>query len=274
MDGPIPLSCVRWTLITIHHHARGVTLNVTQITLEMDRKNPSLWTFSGVVPGANFNGDCTDTTDMNQTQRELIHQCMAHMAFLEEQIEEVDRQIQDKIGSFGLSQSYALLQTVPGMKKEAAATVLAEVGANVEAFSTPAKLSSWAGVCPGNNESAGKRRTTKGNPYLRDMLLECAWASSHRKNSQMQHRYQRLQPRKGHKRVIVAVAHALIQAVYYVLSTRQPFVDTAEPPRSPTTVRRLIRHHTRRLRKLNCWLERGIRTTQTNTLQKPQITSG
>ena len=94
---------------------------------------------------------------------------------LEQQIEEVDRQIQDKIRSFGLSESYALLQTVPGMKKEAAATVLAEVGANVDAFSTPAKLSSWAGVCPGNNESADKRkstRTTKGNPYLRDMLLE------------------------------------------------------------------------------------------------------
>lgn len=214
---------------------------------------------------------------MNQTQRELIHQCMAHMAFLEEQIEEVDRQIQDKIRSFGLSQSYALLQTVPGMKKEAAATVLAEVGANVDAFSTPAKLSSWAGVCPGNNESAGKRkstRTTKGNPYLRDMLLECAWASSHRKNSQMQHRYQRLQLRKGHKRAIVAVAHALIQAVYYVLSTRQPFVDTAEPPRSPTTVRRLIRHHTRRLRKLSCWLERGAHATQTSTLHQQQITSG
>jgi transposase len=214
---------------------------------------------------------------MNQTQRDLISQCMSHMAFLEQQIEEVDRQIQDKIRNFGLSQSYALLQTVPGMKKEAAATVLAEVGATVDAFSTPAKLSSWAGVCPGNNESAGKRkstRTTKGNPYLRDMLLECAWASSHRKNSQMQHRYQRLQPRKGHKRAIVAVAHARIQAVYYVLSTRQPFVDTAEPPRSPATVRRLIRHHTRRLRKLGCWLQRGTQPTQTSTLQKPQVTSG
>lgn len=202
---------------------------------------------------------------MNQTQRDLIRQCMAHMAFLEQQIEEVDQQIQEKIQSFGLREAYDLLQTVPGMKKEAAATVLAEVGANVDAFSTAAKLSSWAGVCPGNNESAGKRkstRTTKGNPYLRDMLLECAWASSRRKNSQMQHRYHRLQPRKGHKRAIVAVAHALIHAVYYVLSTRKPFVDTAEPPRSPATLNRLIRHHTRRLRKLSCWLQN---TTQIET---------
>jgi transposase len=212
---------------------------------------------------------------MNQTQRDLVRQCMAHMAFLEQQIEEVDQQIQEKIRSFDLTQAYELLQTVPGMKKEAAATVLAEVGANVDAFPSAAKLSSWAGVCPGNNESAGKRkstRTTKGNPYLRDMLLECAWASSHRKNSQMQHRYRRLQPRKGHKRAIVAVAHALIQAVYYVLSTRTPFVDTAEPAQNPATVRRLIRHHTRRLRKLGCWLER--RTQGTNTPQHQQSMTG
>jgi hypothetical protein len=97
------------------------------------------------------------------------------------------------------------------------------------------------------------------------MLLECAWASSRRKNSQMQYRYRRLQPRKGHKRAIVAVAHALIQAVYYVLRTRRPFIDTAEPPRNTTTVRRLIRHHTRRLRKLGCWLERSTQQQSTNS---------
>jgi transposase len=213
---------------------------------------------------------------MNQTHRELVRQCMAHMAFLEEQIEEVDRQIQEKIRFFGLTQSYELLQTVPGMKEEAAATVLAEVGDRIDAFASPAKLSSWAGVCPGNNESAGKRkstRTTKGNPYLRDILLESAWASSRRKNSQMQHRYNRLQPRKGHKRAIVAVAHALIHAVYYVLSTRRPFLDTAEPPRSRTSLHRLIRHHTRRLRKLGAWLQPPNQTA-TGTLQNQQPMTG
>lgn len=213
---------------------------------------------------------------MNQTHRELVRQSMAHMAFLEQQIEEVDRQIQEKIRIFGLSQSYELLQTVPGMKKEAAATVLAEVGDTVDAFSSPAKLSSWAGVCPGNNESAGKRnstRTTKGNPYLRDLLLECAWASSRRKNSQMQQRYRRLQPRKGHKRAIVAVAHALIRAVYYVLHNRRPFNDTAEPPRHAPTIHRLIRHHTRRLHKLGYWLQLST-PTGTGSLESPTNMTG
>lgn len=212
---------------------------------------------------------------MTETQRQVIRQCMSHMVFLEQQIEQVDQQLQEKIRSFGFTEAYSLVQTVTGIQAEAAATVLAEVGDTVAAFPSVAKLSSWAGVCPGNNESAGKRkstRTTKGNPYFRDVLLECAWSASHRKNSQMKHLYQRLQHRLGHKRAIVAVAHALVQAIYYVLSTRRPYVDTAEPPRSATRVNRLIRHHTRRLRKLSCWLQQTTADVVTSTLQPQRLT--
>lgn len=212
---------------------------------------------------------------MTETQRQLIRQCMSHMAFLEQQIEDVDGQIQEKIRVFKFTESYGLLQTVTGIKAEAAATVLAEVGDSVGAFPSAAKLSSWAGVCPGNNESAGKRkstRTTKGNPYVRDVLLECAWAASRRKNSQMQQLYLRLQHRLGHKRAIVAVAHALAQAIYHVLSVRRPFTDTVEPPRSTTQVKRLIRHHTRRLRKLGCWLQQTTHSAQRSTEQYQRLT--
>lgn len=211
---------------------------------------------------------------MTETQRELIRQCMSHMAFLEQQIDEVDKQIQERIRAFQFSESYGLLQTVTGIKAEAAATVLAEVGDTVAAFPSGANLSSWAGVCPGNNESGGKRkstRTTKGNPYLRDVLLECAWAASRRKNSQMQHLYQRLEHRLGHKRAIVAVAHALAQAIYHVLSTRRPYIDTAEPPRT-SKVKRLIRHHTRRLRKLGCWLQQTTQQVPSTTEQHQRLT--
>lgn len=212
---------------------------------------------------------------MTETQRQIIRQCMSHMAFLEQQIEAVDKQIQEKIGAFRFRESYELLQTVTGIKAEAAATVLAEVGDTVAAFPSVPKLSSWAGVCPGNNESAGKRkstRTTKGNPYLRDALLECAWAASRQKNSLMQQLYQRLAPRLGHKRAIVAVAHALAGAIYQVLSTRRPYVNAAEPPHSVTKVNRLIRHHTRRLRKLDCWLEQTTQQVQRSTEQHQRLT--
>jgi len=90
-------------------------------------------------------------------------------------------------------------------------------------------------VCPGNNESGGKRksgRTTKGNPYLRDVLLEVAWASTRTKNSGMQRRYRRLSPRKGHKRAIVAVAHALLRAVYWCSAAVKPGSISRPPPQS------------------------------------------
>jgi transposase len=211
---------------------------------------------------------------MTETQRELIRQSMSHLAFLEKQIEHIDQKIQEKIRGFGFTESYQLLQTVTGIKVEAAAAVLAEVGDSVSAFPSSAKLSSWTGVCPGNNESAGKRhstRTTKGNPYLREVLLECAWASTRRKNSQMQHLYQRWQPRLGHKRAIVAVAHKLVEAIYFVLSTRRPYVDTVEPP-PPVRVHRLVRHHTRRLRKLGCWLQQTTMDSKRSTEQSQQLT--
>jgi transposase len=211
---------------------------------------------------------------MTETQRELIRQSMSHMAFLEKQIEDIDQKIQEKIRSFGFTPSYQLLQTVTGIKAEAAAAVLAEVGDTVSAFPSSAKLSSWTGVCPGNNESAGKRhstRTTQGNPYLREVLLECAWASTRRKNSQMQHRYRRLEPRLGHKRAIVAVAHKLVEAIYYVLSMRRPYIDTAEPP-TAVRVNRLIRHHTRRLRKLGCWSQQTTQNPERSTEHPQQLT--
>lgn len=211
---------------------------------------------------------------MTENQRELIRQSMSHMAFLEQQIEDIDKKLQEKIRSFGFTQSYELVQTVTGIKGEAAAAVLAEVGDTVNAFPSSAKLSSWTGVCPGNNESAGKRhstRTTKGNPYLRDVLLECAWASTRRKNSQMQQLYRRLQPRLGHKRAIVAVAHKLVEAIYYVLSLRRPYIDTAEPP-TAARVNRLIRHHTRRLRKLGCWLQQTTQSPERSTSHPQRLT--
>jgi transposase len=98
------------------------------------------------------------------------------------------------------------LQTIPGIKKQAAAAILAEVGNNMDVFGTGPRCSSWAGVCPGNNESGGKRKRApalRGNPWLRTTLIECAWGASNKNESVFQSRYQRLAPRIGHKRAIV-----------------------------------------------------------------------
>jgi len=193
---------------------------------------------------------------LTAAHRALLQQGLEHLAFLDEQIQQMEDSIQRKISASGFAQVNRRLQTVTALKADSAAVVLAEIGPDVRAFPNSKKLTSWAGVCPGNNESGGKRksgRTTKGNPYLRDMLLEVAWGSSHKKNSAQQQRYLHLTPRKGHKRAILAVAHATLRAVYWVLSTGQDWVDQSQSPDTRQTSR-LIRHHTRRLRRLRCIL--------------------
>lgn len=212
---------------------------------------------------------------LTEGPRLLLQQCLQHLAFLDRQIQEMEWRIGQHIEAWGFGAVYERLQTIPGVKQDVAAVILAEVGADGGAFATSEKLCSWAGICPGNNESGGKRksgRTTKGNPYLRDMLLQAGWASSRKKNSEMQQRYFRLLPRKGHKRAIVAVAHSILRAVYWVMSTGRDWQTSARAP-DATRTHKLIRHHTRRLRHLHSLLEMHVPTNQSNNSGvKPGIT--
>jgi transposase len=116
-----------------------------------------------------------------------------------------------------LQQQHQNLQTIPGVKQEAASSLLAEFGPDMQVFRTGAKCSSWAGVAPGNNQSAGPKKRAPalhGNPWVRSTLVEYAWSASRKKDSEFQQQYERLKPRLGHKRAIVAVAHALTLAVF------------------------------------------------------------
>jgi len=196
---------------------------------------------------------------MTDTQRILIRFSMAHLAFLEEQIAELDQQIVRHIEQTNLQRPYALLQTIPGVKKLAAAAIVAELGTNMDVFGTSRRCSSWAGLCPGNNESAGKRKRSpvlRGNPWLRTTLIECAWAASGKRRSAFQARYQRLAPRIGHKRAIVAVAHSLVLTVFDVLSRDQPYTGSGADNMPATQLQRLIRHHSKREATLRRWLLR------------------
>lgn len=193
---------------------------------------------------------------MRDSHRFLITRAMRHMAFLAEEIEALDQEIQRSIESAGLSQPYRLLQSIPGIRKQAAATMLAEAGPDMKQFPAPSHFSSWSGAAPGNNESAGKRKRSpslRGNPHMKAALVESAWSASHTKDSEFQDRYQRLQSRLGHKRAIVAVAHVIALRIYQVLDSGLPYRQGPDP-RSPASVQRLVRHHTRRLKHLQHWL--------------------
>ena len=190
---------------------------------------------------------------MNAMQRKLIGFSLDHMAFLEEQITALDQEIATHIRASELQRQHQNLQTVPGVKQEAASSLLAEFGPDMKVFGSGARCSAWAGVAPGNNESAGRKKRAPalhGNPWVRSTLVECAWSASRKKDSEFQHQYERLKPRLGHKRAIVAVAHSLALVVFEVLSTGEPYTKPGANPLPETKAARLIRHHSRRLKTL------------------------
>jgi transposase len=112
------------------------------------------------------------------------------------------------------------LETIPGVGRRRAEAILAEIGADMSRFPTYRQLASWAGMCPGNNQSGGKRRggkTTKGDPWLRAALVEAAHAAGRTKNTYLSAQYRRLATRRGKKRAAVAVGHTILVIAYCLL---------------------------------------------------------
>jgi transposase len=145
------------------------------------------------------------------------------------------------------------LTTIPGVERRTAQNVLAEIGTDMTRFPTAAHLASWAGVCPGNHESAGKRRhgrTRHGNRWLRQALVQAAWAASHAKNTYLASHYRRLAARRGRKRALVALAHTLLVIVYGLLVHGTNYQDLGADYLDRLHSDRLTRYLVRRLETL------------------------
>lgn len=191
---------------------------------------------------------------MSDHHRRLIRSILQHLQFLEEQLITLDKDIVAKIRELGYEKQWELLQTLPGFQEISAACVLAEVGPDLKTFPSPQDLSSWAGVCPGNNRSANKQHSSKpprGNHWLRASLTQSAWAAASTNGCFLKERFWRLATKKHVKPpAVMAIAHALLLLVYQVLTTGQPYQERPCPLLDEHQRQRLVRHHVRRLGKL------------------------
>lgn len=186
--------------------------------------------------------------------RFLLAQQLAHLDFLDEQIEAISQEIERRLAEsnpadptvspVGQSQpdpsspapqqplcfqaAVALLDTIPGVNQRTAEVIVAELGPDMSRFPTHKHAAAWAGLAPGNNESAGKRYSSRirdGNQALQTALSEAAWAAARTKGTYLAALYRRLAPRRGKKRAIVAVAHSILVSVYHMLSRHEPYHD-------------------------------------------------
>lgn len=155
----------------------------------------------------------------------LLQQIMDHIEYMEKNRVTLDKQIHEAMKPY--QDYWDILQTIPGIDLWSAASLIAECGVDMKCFGNEAQFCSWTGMCPGNNESAGKKksgRIRKGNNFLRTTLYEIANAAIKTK-SQFKDKYKALVIRRGHKRSVIAIGHKLLRVIYDLFTRKKPYQD-------------------------------------------------
>lgn len=189
---------------------------ITRPDLEVSLKGRARLKTSEIL--ANLNGT------LSVPQRKLLKMELAHLKDLQDNLAEIEAEIRGNFSQF--EGPLQLLDSIPGIDSTAAFAILAEIGAKMEAFPTAQHICSWAGLAPGNNESAGKQknqRITPGNPYLKTMLCEVAWIIASHKNLYLSGWYWRLKQRTDAKRAIIALARKLLVMIYAMLKSNRAY---------------------------------------------------
>ena len=169
--------------------------------------------------------EALDTEQLSAVHRFVAGEIMQHIEQIEQRIARMDRYLLQGLQAW--QPQLRLLQTIPGIDEPGAAMLLVEIGADMSAFGSAERLASWVGICPGNNESAGKRKTgrmRKGNAWVRRLLCEFAQAAA-RTRCALRAKFDALAIRKGRKKSVVALAHKMLRTVYAMLNTGTHYQD-------------------------------------------------
>jgi transposase len=188
---------------------------------------------------------------VTEHHRFLLKLHLEHYDHLEQAIEQLNARIGAQLAPFADARD--LVTTIPGIAQRTAEVILVEIGTDVKPFRTSAHLASWAGLCPGNNESAGKRRSgtmRKGSTWLRTAMIQAAWAASRSKDTYLASHFKRVAARRGRKRAVASLAHTLLVIVYHVLSRRQEYQELGADYLDRLDPRRVSHRLVKRLERL------------------------
>ena len=166
---------------------------------------------------------------LSANHRFLLQQSWEHLIYLEQSLARFDAKIDEHLEPYRLE--VELIRSIPGIDSTAAASILEEIGADMLQFHSERHLASWAGLSPGNNESAGKKKSARissGNPHIKSVLAECAWAASRTKRTYLSSKFWELAARRGKKKALIELAHKMLVIVYHLLLRQQPYLDLGE----------------------------------------------
>ena len=171
------------------------------------------------------------TGRLSEAQKFVLGELLDRYDELERAIEKVNKQIGKEVANCSdpfVKPAVELLETIPGVGRVVAEVIVGEIGVDMKRFGSDKRLASWGGMCPGNNESAGKRKsgkTRKGSRSLRVALVQAAWAATHTKGTYLSAQYRRMVKRKGRKKALVAVGHSLLVMIYHILERKESYKE-------------------------------------------------
>ncbi len=203
-----------------------------------------------------LNGTLTDH------HRFMLTLCMQHIRFLENHIAEIEERIDDALRAYPEVQE--CLMSVPFLTQTSTAGFIAEMGVEMSTFPSAAHLASWAGMSPGNRESAGKRKSAKkrhGNKHLESLLTEVAWAAVRRKESYLRAKFQRLAYRRGAKKAIIAIGHSISKMLYHLIKERVHYQDPERHQLTEQQKQKILKKHLNALERLGYKIELPLTTS-------------